>query len=179
MTRYPVACPVCGETRLLKKWDANKAERLGSPCFGCSQAIKARKGFQAMVKRYVWKWAMRHVQAYRLANPTATEEIVGALLDTLGYEYVQEYRLATKTTGRRQWVALVDFMAVMNGQMYAIEVNGGVHVLPHKQKNDQRKARLLKRRGIPLLTLTDSDIPQAREYLAAFLPAAQEVACVH
>lgn len=168
-TCHPVTC-ACGRVRWLRVRDARKVERDQSLCFQCSQKVKAQLGFQAMVNRWGWRWAMRHVQAYRLANPTTTEQLVGTLLDSLNLEYVPEYQLATKASGRKKWVCLIDFMIVQGGQcIAAIEINGGVHTLPNKIKNDKRKARLLKRRGIPLLILTTEQVDTFDMLIQAFL----------
>jgi len=162
--QYHVYCPECDDWRWLSKRSAKDAERRQSICFLCSQKAKAELGFRAMVKKYGWRWAMRHVQDHRLKNPMPSETLVANLLNDLGVEYVPEYALATKASGRKKWVCLVDFMVVCRGQMWAIEINGGVHKLPHKIKNDKRKARLLKRRGIPLLVLTAEQVESGESH---------------
>jgi hypothetical protein len=171
---YRVSCD-CGGDRWLRINDARKAVRKQSPCFSCSQARKAKLGFQAMVKRHGWRWAMRHVQAYRRqmideGKAPKSEDMVAALLDAMGFDYVREYALATKAHGRRKWVCLIDMMVVRGDQMWAVEVNGGCHKLPAKQRNDRRKRSLLTRRGIPMLTISDADLPDAQSMLSAFLP---------
>jgi hypothetical protein len=156
--QYAVYCPCCERWRWLSKRSAWQAVYKQSICFLCSQAKKAKLGFAAMVRIYGWRWAIRHVRDSQLENPQPTAVAVAQMLNEIGVEYVPEYQLATKARGRRKWVCLIDFMVVCRGMMWAIEVNGGVHKLPHKIKNDKRKARLLKRRAIPLLVLSTEQV---------------------
>ena len=116
-----------------------------------------------MVKAYGWRWAMRHAQAYYEANPSKPERQMMKLLDKLGVYYRREVPLATKATGRKKWVCLLDFVVYVDGREHAIEVDGiYVHSLESHAKSDKRKARLLKRRGIPLLRVTDADLKHGK-----------------
>ncbi|MBL8165412.1 MAG: DUF559 domain-containing protein [Anaerolineae bacterium] len=165
----PVICPTCCETRLLRKCDADKAQRTGAVCYRCAQAAKGRRGFAATAARYGEKWAVNHVQAWRQINRTPQELTVQRWLDLAGYEYMVEYRVATKSSGKRQRVYLVDVMIVLCGRLLAIEIDGGCHVL--HTRRDRNKKALLTRRGIPLLRLSNTDVENNRfaERLARFI----------
>jgi very-short-patch-repair endonuclease len=167
--RYPVIVG-CPHVRLLKASDARKAERNQSPCFMCSQKRKAKLGYAAMCARWGEKWAVRHMQAWQLKNPTRDEQRVARLLDDLGVRYTRQYWLATKTSGKRQRVYLLDFVV---DHQYVIQVNGGIHVL-HVER-DRRCRSLIKRRGMKLLELTTQDVrggdalPRLKQFLEPVL----------
>lgn len=166
--RYPVTC-ACGAVRWLTASDARRA----GLCYQCSQRHKAALGYAAMVARYGEKWAVRHVQAYRLAHPSTLEQAVTLILRDLRVSFEREYWLATRATGRRQHVYLVDFLVHVGGVAYAIEVNGEwAH--SHHAKRDKLKLRLLKRRGFPTLVLEEADIRagRAEQMLVDFLDLA-------
>lgn len=172
-TYYPAIC-ICGNERWLKAADARKAELCGI----CQRRAAGKLGYAAMAAKYGEKWATRHVQAYRRENPSSLETAVAIILDDLGVRYEREFWLATKAHGKKQRVYLLDFMIA--GRL-AVEVNGAfVHSSDDAQRRDRRKKQLLKRRGYPLLTLTESDIRkgEAESLLVAFLNA-QGVHCGH
>jgi very-short-patch-repair endonuclease len=118
-----------------------------------------------MCDKYGEKWAVRHIRESLLAKPSDLEKLVMAALDSMHLRYEREYWLATKASGRKQRVYLVDFMVHVYGiGNVAIEVNGNYAHERH-EKRDKRKMRLMKRRGIPCIVLTDEDIkaPRAAE----------------
>lgn len=154
--QYCVYCPECDDWRWLSKRSAKDAERRQSICFLCSQARKAVLGYRAMARRWGEKWAVNHVQQWRMAHRTPEEAAVETWLDNLGLSYVSEYKVSTKAKGKRQRCYLVDVMICLQGNLYAIEIDGGVHVL--HSRRDRRKASLLKRRGIPLLRLSNQQV---------------------
>lgn len=160
---YRVTCMGCGYTRTLRKPDAKKAERTGG-CFPCSQKAKAAQGFAAMADRWGHRWAMRHVQAHREANPSKPEQTMAALLDDLGVDWRREVPLTTKSSGRKKRVYLLDFVVSHAGREWAIEVDGVYfHTTnPRTMRNDKLKTRLLKRRNFPLLRVTDDDLKHGR-----------------
>jgi hypothetical protein len=163
--KYPVTC-ACGQVRWLTASDARRA----GDCFRCAQRRKAAMGYEAMVARYGEKWAVHHLQAYRLEHPSSLEQAVMLTLSDLHVSYRREVWLATKASGRKQRVYLVDFIVTVRGIDYAIEVNGEwAH--RHHARRDQLKLRLLRRRGYPVLVLTEADIRAGRteSLLKAFL----------
>lgn len=168
--KYPVTC-ICGNVRWLTASDARKAR----VCYRCSQREKGALGYAAMVARYGEKWAVRHIQAYRLANPSTLERAVALILRDLGLRFSREFWLATKAHGRKQHVYLVDFMVTVNGVDHAVEVNGEwAH--SHHARRDRLKLRLLRRRGYPVLVIEEADIRagRAEQMLVDFLNLAPE-----
>lgn len=159
---FRVTCGACGYTRMLIRADAKKAERTGG-CFQCAQKAKAKQGFAAMAGRFGHRWAMRHVQAYREANPTRPELDMADLLADLGVYFRREVELSTKAHGRKKWTCLLDFVVYHDGREFVIEVDGEHwHSMPGRAQLDRRKNRLLKRRHIPLLRVTDADVKSGR-----------------
>jgi hypothetical protein len=147
-TIYPAVCPQCGRERWLKKADARKAERQRCLCYRCAQSEKGRLGWLATVERYGLHFTTRHVQAYRLANPSNLERIVSDWLAELGVSYEREVWLAT-----HEQVYLLDFVAQGN---LAIEVNGEF-VHRYRDHHDQTKYQLI-RRQYQLLVLHEFEV---------------------
>ena len=150
MTHYFDSCK-CGA----------KKSRGATVCKACHNRRIAPLGYAAMCKKYGEKWAVRHVQRSLLANPSDLEKLVGAALDTLGVSYEREHFLKTKTSGRKARAYLVDFMVSGSAGLVAIEINGD-YVHQFHSSRDKRKMSLLKRRGIPVIVLTDKDIKARR-----------------
>lgn len=124
---YPVACPLCGEERYLRKCDAQR--RAGSPCFRCSQKSKAHKGFAAAAAGTAAclpfrTSSARRLREYRLAHPSALEAQFAALLDAAGIAY-ERAELVRAELVREVWlqyqggVYLIDFCI---GQYVAVEI---------------------------------------------------------
>lgn len=156
-TYYPAVCLDCGSERWLRKHDALKAE----PCKACDSRTKGKRGFAATAKRYGQKWAVAHVQRYRLDHPSSLETAVALTLDDMGVVYQREVEIRTKATGKRQKAYLLDFVVMVDGEQRVIEVDGAFVHSQHTAR-DKRKSALLKRRHIPLLRLTEADIRAGR-----------------
>lgn len=115
---------------------------------------------------------MRHVQAYREAHPTRPESNIADVLADLGLRFRREVPLATKAHGRRKWTCLLDFVIDYAGREWVLEVDGAHwHSMPGRDRLDRRKNRLLKRRRIPFLRISDADAltGQARTMIIEFL----------
>lgn len=149
----------CGYRRNLRRSSAQHAEQTGA-CRRCSNAAKAPLGFRAMVKKHGYYWAMRHVHATQEAKVSKPERWMMELLERLGIYYQRNILIKTKTRGRKRWACQLDFYIWLNGVQVALEIDGEyVHAInPAHQRNAIRKARLFKRRGIPLLRITDQEI---------------------
>lgn len=158
VTTYPTTCK-CGYRRNLRRPAALHAEKTGA-CRRCSNAAKAPLGFRAMARKYGFCWAMNHVHATQETKISRPEQLMMRLLDKLGIHYQRNILIKTKTRGRKRWACQLDFYVWMNGVQVALEIDGEyVHAInPRHVKNDIRKARLFKRRGIPLLRITDQEI---------------------
>jgi hypothetical protein len=174
-SRFAVRCanPDCERVRWLKRIDARKAEDEQRICYHCKQAAHGALGWKVTKARYGEKIAVKHVQAYRLENPSTLEQAVGLALDDLGIrEYRREEMICTKAHGRRRRCHLLDFVVSVDGVDHMIDVRGEyVHSQPDKQYRDRLMERLLKRRHVPLLVLLESDIRagRAEAMLADFL----------
>jgi very-short-patch-repair endonuclease len=157
---YAVTCltPGCGYRRELLGCDARKAAA-NDQCQRCLARRRGRNGWRVMASRYGRRWAMRHVQAYRLDHPSTLEQRVAGMLDRLRIQYEREHALSTKASGRRKNVYLIDFMLSIAGEQIAVEVDGTfVHSQPASIKRDKLKTRLLKRRGFRLIRLSEFEI---------------------
>lgn len=158
-SRFGVTCPTCQQVRLLRKSDAKKAERSGCKCFMCSQREKAKKGYAATAAKHGKHSAIEHVQAYRLAHPSALEMQLSTVLTAMGRQFEREVWL--EVAGR---IYLIDF--VVDG-VFAIEVNGGwVHQF-HAER-DQRKMNAIRAEGYRLLVMSDHDVQNAPALLSPF-----------
>lgn len=162
--RISVTCPDCGEVRFLRPVDAKKVKR----CRRCHLKSIAPLGWAATKAKYGEKIAVKHVQAYRLANPSSLEQKVTDTLDNLGVYYEREYWLQS-TSGS---VYLVDFVVFQSGQDIAIEVNGE-YVHQFHTERDRRKRSLLRRRGYAVVELGDAQVNNGlAQHLAGVLGVA-------
>ena len=152
--RYPVLC-ACGRERLLTKYDALRAGQ----CFHCAQREKGKLGYRATVALHGPDFALEHVQAYLLANPSPNELKVIGILRDMGINHEREVIL--RYGGSKY---LIDF--VING-CHAIEVNGGCHIL--HEARDQRKFNAIRSDGYRLLVLEACDLDRAEEIISDFL----------
>jgi very-short-patch-repair endonuclease len=161
--RFSVICGGCGETRWLKRCDALEAEQSGAACFRCTQREKARLGYKATVAKHGKDFALPYVRDYQLAHPSVLNMAMADILEhVLELPYEREVICGSY---------LIDF--VLYGT-FAIEVNGGVHVL--QPDHDVRKARFLREQGYDLLVLEQADIPDASARVLEFIGACELVA---
>lgn len=136
--------------------------RTSATCKACHNREIAPKGYAAMVARWGEKWAVNHLRDWRLEHPSDLEQLVRAALDTLGVKYEREFKL-TARGGRKAHSYLIDFMVrrPSDWTQVAIEING-VWAHQFHSKRDRRKMSLLKRRGYPVIVLSDEDIKAKR-----------------
>jgi hypothetical protein len=85
----------------------------------------------------------------------------------LAGDYEREYML-----DMGEWCYLIDFIICVNGQVYAVEVNGE-YWHERRAEVDAAKATALAYNGIPLLIVTDFDVLRGRSLnmLVSFLSA--------
>lgn len=83
---FAVTCPICNQSRWLKKYDAEKARRNNSPCFRCSQSLKGKKGYQKQSPSQRKKTIERQAARMR-ENPTSWERHVAGILSDLNCFY--------------------------------------------------------------------------------------------
>lgn len=154
--RFLVTCGECGESRLLKRIDAKKVEQTDAPCYPCTQREKGKLGYRATIERHGENFFLDLIRERELNNPPVlTRALMDILDNVLHIRYEREIQC-----GRY----LIDFVI---GDRFAIEVNGGVHVL-HAER-DARKAQFLREQGYELLVLEQADIPDAADRVCEFL----------
>lgn len=141
----PHSCPTCGAVRHLVPRDAGRTKQ----CRRCHLQSIAALGYRATAARYGEKWAVRHVQSYRLSAPSSLEQLVADQLNTLNIWYEREVMVTTTT--RKSW--LVDFVV---GDI-AIEVNG-FYAHSHHTNRDRRKLKYLRRKYRHVLVLDETNI---------------------
>lgn len=161
-SRFLVTCGCCGEQRLLKRIDAKKVEQTDAPCYPCTQREKGKRGYQATIERHGQDFFLNIIRERELTNPPVlTRALMDILDNVLFIPYEREIQC-----GRY----LIDFVI---GDRFAIEVNGGVHVL-HAER-DARKAQFLREQGYELLVLEQADMPDAADRVREFLGVADVV----
>lgn len=156
-TFYPVYCPSCNSTRMLRAFDARRVESgTRRVCARCQSIAAGSKGYAATCETHGKKWAVERLRDYLLDHPRPTMQAVIDILDNLGVDYECEYWLETETGN----VYLID--AVLPGKK-AIEADGTyVHSLDKQRAVDERKRAYLRRRGYELLVITDQDVAAGR-----------------
>lgn len=145
---YSATCPSCGGIRQLKR-----KPKAGTICKSCHNRQIAPKGWQATKAKYGEKIAVKHMQQYRLANPSNLEKKVAQTLDLMGISYDREVWFKVKNS---KIVYLIDFVIHHNGQTFAIEVNGDYAHSYHAIRDKKKIARIKK--AMTILVLTESEI---------------------
>ena len=142
--RYPVACPLCGRERLLRRCDI----REGRPCKACHNRRIAPLGGQATLRKYGLKTLIQHARRYRLAHPSDLEQIVSGALDDLGVAYEREALIEAGDD-----TFLIDFLI---GDL-ALEVFGD---FPHRDRaaHDRTRARALREAGYRVVILPEAPV---------------------
>lgn len=152
-TFYPVYCPSCNTTRMLRAFDARRVESgTRRVCARCQSIAAGSKGYAATCETHGKKWAVERLRHYLLDHPRPTMQAVINILDTMGTDYEREYWLETDDGN----VFLID--AVLPGKK-AIEADGTyVHSLDKQRAADERKRSYLQSQGYELLVITDQDV---------------------
>lgn len=165
--RYFIPCPKCGESRWLKAHDARTALANARICFLCSQAAKAPLGWKAAIsKPGARDKVLAGWQAYRNKNQSSLETAVEGALQALDvWLYARNVPMKT-----RRYSYLVDFTFSINGQQYALEINGNYwHSQPGRERTWKRKRALLKRRGFEVILIEEHQFGRARQIIARAL----------
>jgi very-short-patch-repair endonuclease len=149
---YPVECPRCGNTRWLKKADAEKAIETEAPCLRCSLSEKGKRGWATTVSRHGILVAIKAQQKYRLAHPSCLEGEVIHLLEQNQIPYKREVLVEGQYRN-----FLVDFVIPLSNQNLAIEVNGN-YVHSFHTLRDAEKVKNLQHEGFKVLVITEDEI---------------------
>lgn len=119
-------------------------------------AIKGRKGFEALVRKYGQAHALEHLAKYRREHPNAVERLVIAWLNERGIAYQQEAQVCGY---------YVDFLVGQaNGSQTVVEVDGrGWHsnIALHGQDRrgrDTLRDMALAANGYTVIRLAEADI---------------------
>ncbi len=139
-----VSCPLCGEARLLRRDDAQRAA--SRHCRACT----GKKGYQATLERYGKEYALERAAQKRAAHPSSLEKLVQEFLDAQKVTYLREAKLSHN--GRCYFV---DF--VLPNRSTAIEVNGR-YVHSHHTERDRRKIEALRAAFSTVLVFDEQEI---------------------
>lgn len=145
--RYAVACPCCGNTRLLRSADAKKAAKHNRLCQKCHCQMAGKLGYKATVRNKGKDFAIECVRDYRLSNPSSLEQEVMSRLDEAGIRYEREVLLNADVHKY-----LIDF--VIEGSI-ALEVQGEWAHQFHTER-DHNKATAIVRAGYTYIGLLES-----------------------
>lgn len=129
--KIPVECPLCHNTRPLRKCDARRAELRGSVCGRCQRVAAGKVGYRVTLLRYGPDFALDAIARREKIHPSSPESDLREMLAGLGIEFETQVKFKQPL---RAFVLDVVFTS-RSGISVCVECCGFWHQLVGKERD--------------------------------------------